>query len=442
MKFTLTILITLISSNLIAASCETETGVNLSINGGPYATINPRNQGSIGTCFAHSGTDLISSYLKVGRLNVLDGAVASNNSADGGQPADVMNAIFKRGWGCSDGGQFWNLFPSSSTNVISELHTLLMTLPLYYTNDISSSAGIARHQKIAAQATKFASGEEKPCGVYTKFTDAEAKLETLDKDIERIENYVHKLEKQERTAKINTALKAHKATLAAKKSSAAKFEKIYSTNQDILDAGHYNLDKYSIEEAAEIVYYWTKEIQPQIWKVLDKYGMGKFGPSSKQLINDKLTYDPKSKNWSGGAYSYAHTIVEWYMKNSCANSKIAIPTNLIAKTLNTKKEGSAAIRSQIESLLESKNPQGVGISIEADLIGPNSATAQHAVNLIGCRTLKNGIKEYLVHNSWGSGCKSYHMAYQGPDKCQNGRIWVSADLLSSKSSEIEWIQKK
>jgi hypothetical protein len=443
MKIIVPIFVALLSSNLFAGVCDTPSGVNLSANGGPYANIFPRNQGSIGTCFAHSATDLVSSYLKVGRLNVLDGAVASNNSADGGQPADVMNALFERGWGCADSGQFWNLFPSSNTNVVTELHTALMALPLYYTStDISSPAGIARHKNIAALATDFADGSKKPCGVYLKFTDAEAKLETLEKDIDRIENYVHKLEKQERTAKINAALKAHRETLKVKKNSAEKVEKVYSANQAILDAGHYNLDKYSVEEAAEIVYYWTKEIQPQIWKILNKYGMGKFGPSAKQLINDKLTYDTKSKSWSGGAYNYAHTIVEWYMKNSCAYSKVPVASNLVAKTLSTKKEGSAAIREKIDSLLEKTTPQGVGISIEADLISPSSGTAQHAVNIIGCRTLKGGSKEYLIHNSWGSGCKSYHLAYQSPDKCQNGRIWVSADLTSSKSSEIEWIQKK
>lgn len=442
MKFVLSIFMTLISPYLFAASCETETGINLSINGGPYATIHPRDQGSVGTCFAHSATDLISSYLKVGRLNVLDGAVASDNSADGGQPADVMNALFQRGWGCSDGGQFGNLFPSPTKNVITELHTLLMTLPLFYSGDSNSVAGIARHKKIAELATKFASGEAKPCGVYKTFTEAEAKLETLEDDIDRIENYVHKLEKQKRTEKINNALKTHNATLSAKKKSAAKIEKTYSANQAILDAGHYNLDKYSVEEAAEIVYYWTKEIQPQIWKVLHNYGLGSYGPSAKQLINDKLTYDPKTKNWSGGANAYAHTIVGWYMKNRCANSKITLPKNLIAKTLNTEKEGSVAIQKKIESLLQNKSPQGVGISIETDLIAPFSGASHHAVNIIGCRTLKGGVKEYLLHNSWGSGCKSYHPAYQKPEKCQNGRIWVSAGLVSSKSKEIEWIQKK
>lgn len=442
MKLKVTIFAVLLSPNLFAGACDTPTGINLSANGGPYANISPRNQGSVGTCFAHSATDLVSSYLKVGRLNVFDGAVASNNSADGGAPADVMNALFKRGWACSDGGQFTNLFPSSSTNVITELHTALLSLPLYYTNDTNSTAGIARHKKIAALASEFADGSKKPCGVYMKFTETETKLITLENDIERIETYVHKLERREKTAKTNAEIKTHNGTIKAKKIAAAKVEKIFSANKAILDDGRYNLDKYSLEEAAEIVYFWTKKIQPQVWKVLHKYGLSKYGPSAKQLINDKLTFDPKSKNWYGGVYDYSHRIVERYMKNSCANSKVIIPTNLVAKTLKTNDVGTAAIREKIESLLDKTNPQGVGITIEVDLFSPRADSTEHAVNIIGCRTLENGIKEYLIHNSWGAGCNSYYPAYQGADKCQNGRVWIPAGNTSAKSIEIEWIQKK
>ena len=141
--------------------------------------------------------------------------------------------------------------------------------------------------------------------------------------------------------------------------------------------------------------------------------------------------------YAGGAYAYM--LVNKMMMAQCRGAnRIKIPSTINPKKISMEEKGTEKIAAQIDSLLGKTPGQGVGATI--NVFALQDAHGPHAVNFIGCRTIK-GKKEYLVHNSWGTGCQSYHEKLQGPDKCINGRVWIPADTLLNFTREIQWLEK-
>lgn len=449
--YVITILFFTFFNQAHAQSCHTSKGVNLSETGGPYASLWPRDQGSVGTCYVHSASDLLSSFIGGGhRFNVFEAAVANDSSADGGQPKDIMKTLVERGWACQDTGSFSNLFPSQEKNIISDLMdaVAISGMPVFYTNDPYSKAGEARQKRIAELAGKMASGEVKPCGAYVDATDGVEEYKKLSNQVSDIESKLKELRDEvdvfdgwfgtRETPAINRDI----ALLVAKKTKlevqSTKAHSKYITGTNILNDGRNTLDKYSEMQAAEIIYYWAEKTFPQVESVFKAYGISSWAPSMKQYIIEKVQRDPVTNYQYAGAM-YPYRLMKRLMKNACVGSgRIAIPTTLKSKALNIKNDGTEKMTAKVESLLQKPSAQGIGVTLNVSVLSPQSGA--HAVNIIGCRTV-NGVKEYLIHNSWGSSCKSYHFRYQGPDKCQSGRVWIPSSQLMGNTQEIQWLEK-
>jgi hypothetical protein len=430
-----------------AQNCQTQQGINLSVNGGPYSSLWPRDQGSVGTCYVHSASDLLSSFIGgSSRFNIFEAAVANDSGADGGQPSEIMQTLVERGWACKDSGSFSNLFPSQEKNIISDLMDAVAGsgMPVFYTNDPYSNAGEAKQKRIADLAGKMANNEIRPCGAYL---DAELGVEEykkLSNQISKIQDEIRTLQDEKdvfdgwfgtrETSVINKEI----AVLVAKKTKlgplSEKAHKRYTTGTGVLNYGKNSLDKYSERQAAEIVYYWAEKTHAQVVAVFKAYGIASWAPSMKQYITEKVERDPVTNyQYAGGMYPYR--LMKRVMKNACmGDNRITIPKTLKTKKLTASRD---VMTAKVESLL-TKNPgQGVGVSLDVSNLGPQ--TGRHAVNIIGCRTV-NGTKEFLIHNSWGQSCKSYHTRYQGSDKCQGGRVWIPATNVMN-NAEIQWLEK-
>jgi hypothetical protein len=433
-----------------AQNCQTQSGINLSENGGPYSTLWPRDQGSVGTCYVHSASDLLSSFIGGGnRFNVFETAVLNDSGADGGQPYEIMKVLIERGWACRDNGSFANLFPSQEKNIISDLQDAVGTsgMPVFYTNDPYSKAGEAKQKRIAELAGKMANHELKPCLAYLDANQGVEEFKKLEIQISNIEDKIRTLQDEKDAfdgwfgTRETSAINKDIAPLVSKKAKlkvlSQKAHKRYLTGSDILHYGQNSLDNYSEQQAAEIVYYWAEVTYPQVKAVFKAYGVSSWAPSMKQYLTEKVQRDPVTNyQYSGGMYPYR--LMKRLMKNACMGSdRIAIPKTLKTKTMTYTKEGPKAMTAKVESLL-SKNPrQGVGISLDVSTLSNQSG--RHAVNIIGCRTF-NGTKEFLIHNSWGQSCKSYQLRYQGSDKCQGGRVWIPASNIMN-TAEIQWLEK-
>ena len=188
-----------------AQNCQSQKGVNLSNIGGPYQALWPRDQGSVGTCYVHSASDLLSSYIGGGnRFNVYEAAVNDDSGGDGGQPGDIMNALISRGWACKDNGSFANLFPSQKKNIISDLMdaVALSGMPVFYTNDPYSAAGEARQKRIADLAGKMAINEIKPCCAYVDANKGVEDYKKLEIMISDIQDKIKNLENEKDTLQI------------------------------------------------------------------------------------------------------------------------------------------------------------------------------------------------------------------------------------------------
>lgn len=443
-----------IAKPVFGQNCGNAQGINLSQSPGPYTSLWPRSQGSVGTCYAHAATDLLTSFIGGGvRLNVYDAAVVSDAAADGGQPAQVMKGLIARGWACKDYGQFANLFPSQTKNILTDLMDAVGTsgMPVFYTANYESKEGAARQERIAQLAGKMAAGEIRPCGVYLDAEKGVEEFKRLQTDVFRLEDKIKVLRDEKdsfdgwfgsrETVEINkdiAELITKKNKLDIKKD---KAHARYTKGTGVLASGvnFQVLDNYSEQQAAEIVFYWAEKTYPAVKQAFKDYNVSSWAPTMKQYIIGKVQRDPATGYWvAGGQYPYR--LMEKLMANSCqSDNRIAISKTLKTKTMTPTKEGQARMTAKLESLLQKSPAQAIGISINASILRPDS-NGGHAVNIIGCRTV-NGIKEYLIHNSWGSECNWYHTRYRGVDKCQSGRVWIPASTVMNSAQEIQWLEK-
>lgn len=442
-----------LSASAIANSCETSTGIDLSIQPGAYSGFWPRSQGSVGTCFAHASTDLLSTFIGGNvRLNVYDAAIAGDAAADGGQPTEVLEALIARGWACKDYGQYANFFPSQTKNIMTDLMDAVATsgMPVFYTGKYESKEGAARQQRIAVLAGKMASGEIRPCGAYLDAQQGVEEFKRLQSSIYKIEDKLEVLKDEKdifdgwfgsrETSTINKEI----ADLIVKKNAieikSEKAHNRYTKGTDVLESGSnfMLLDNYSELQAAEIVYYWAERTYPAVKDAFARYGASASSPSMKQYIIGKVQRDPATGYWAAGGM-YPYRLMKTMFDNACkGDNRIKIPKTIKTKSLR-RKDGSVALTAKINSLLQKKPGQGVGITINSSILQSTNGTP-HAVNLIGCRKV-NGTKEYLIHNSWGSDCNSYHTYLRGPDKCKGGRVWIPASTVVNATEEIQWLEK-
>jgi hypothetical protein len=382
------------------------------------------------------------------RFNVYEASINADYDVDGGDPQDVMEALITRGYGCVNNSAFANLFPSQATNVISELEdaVALSGMPVFYSISPYTPEGEKRQKQIAELASKLASHEVNACGVYKGYETGLATFLTLQNQIDKIDIEVTKLEDEKdpfdgwfgtrTTEQINKDLKIWNSKRAAIKKQADSAHESYVSGSSILDYGKNDLEKYSIQDAAEIVYYWAQKSYSGLDLIFNKYGLGAYKPTMKQYILEKVQKDPVTAyQYSGGMYPYR--LIRRIMDNACKDNRLPIPKNIKAMKLALTSSSQGALKNKLESLLNSS--QGVGVTINSKILQDFTQGAPHAVNIIGCRKV-NGKKEYLIHNSWGSDCNNYSQALKV--KCSNGRPWVSENLLFGNLTEIQWIEKK
>jgi len=462
----------LLPNLLHAQTCESSKGINLSESPGPYSNVQVRNQGQNGNCFAYSATNLLQSYTKTNDyLNVFDAALANDQDVNGGDPASVIDAISERGWVCKDnGGLFSNLFRSKDQNIIDEVSEAILGIeshrgmPVFYVNNSPfTEAGHQRQENIASLAAKMARGEVTNCNYIKDYTTGYKEYLDLVKKVNAIDSKIEKL-KDEKSSygaewfwtsfgyrsneSVNNDIAAQKKKKAPLETKKEKAYARYDKAETILTKGKNNLDEYSEQKAAEIVYFWAKETYPAVKAIFTKYGIGQYVPTMSQYIQERVKADPvkQSNNtygysYAGGMYPYA--LVKNAVENGCAKeNRVSIPKDIHAETYSMRNVSYDVVDKKIQILFEKKNPQGVGISLHASAFAPTSGIGSdmHAVNLIGCRTV-NGVMEYLVQNSWGYSCTNYHTQLQKPEKCVGGRVWVSAKTLVYSASGIQWIEK-
>jgi hypothetical protein len=58
------------------------------------------------------------------------------------------------------------------------------------------------------------------------------------------------------------------------------------------------------------------------------------------------------------------------------------------------------------------------------------------VNTIVDRRIKNGVKEYLFRNTWGTSC-NFTSPYR--ENCRNGHFWVSEDIVKKEVTSVTYI---
>lgn len=428
-----------VTSHVVAQTCSSSSGIDLSKNGS-FAGLPARDQGQLGTCYAHSGSDLLSSYLKIGRINIFQTAVANDTSMDGGSPGDVINSFSRLGWACTNTALFKNLFPSVQTNIIGELQDTFIGSPIFYTINANDKAGIARQQRIAQKAAVIAQNNGVSSGAISQSDIAIEKYHAINKKIRGLEDQIKKLEDEKSWFSKNTEIEnkigvIQKQIAVLRKQAKAQHE-IYVAGLDKLHRSN-NLDALSEDEAAEIVYVNVNKQYLKFAAIMKKYGLQNVTPSLATFIVDRVHYDPKLI-YSYAGIMYPYKLIKNVMNTACpVNERTKIPSTIKAASLTTKNSSTTAMMEKIESLLE-KNRQAVSISFASSFITGKQGE-HHAVNIIGCRT--NGhLTEYLLQNSWGQGCASYKTSLQS--KCSQGRVWVPATGLLNNSTEINWITNK
>jgi hypothetical protein len=481
------ILFTLLFSQKLLAqsSCATETGVNLSKHPGPYAYMSPTNQGRLGTCFAHSATNLLRSYMGVSDYaNIIDAATISDEGVDGGHVSSVIQGFLERSgkcykngklyvdakgaailspWMCKDNGmQFSNMFPSTEQNILTELEAILVPLPVHYTYTPTTKEGIVRTNQIADAAIKMVHNQVNQCQIVEPYNKNHDAYLTLVKDVSKIEDKIKKL-KDEKSAygtewmwttfgyrsnsSIDADIAVQKNKLKVAEQKKEKAYNIYVKKEEMLDAGKSNfsyLDKLSVAQAAEIVSYWAEQAYPEYKAVFKKYGIEKYAGSIDQFIKERVEYHPVH----GFAYAgrlYAYKMVKKAIEGGCdVSNRICLDKDLKNPIPTMKVKGNAAqADKKIQSLLTQAKPQGIGVYIPVSILDGTSR-GDHAVNIIGCRTVKvNGqpTMQYLIHNSWGMSCSSYKSNLRGSDRCESGRVWIDSMNITNTASEIQWLSK-
>lgn len=302
-------------------------------------------------------------------------------------------------------------------------------MPVFYSNDPYGKDGAARQLQIAQYAGKLATGELKVCGPYRDANLGVEEYKELNRHINQIESKIKKLEDEKDvfdgwfgtrdTKDIDKELNEHTKKKNSLKLKADAAHSRYLSGLNILNAGKNRLDDLTIQQAGEVVYYWAEKSYPAVQRVFKDYGMESSAPTMQEFILEKVKRDPIHQyKYAGGMYPYK--LISRVMENACSPSmRIKIPNNIRSRSLKTSSAGQSRVGQQIDSILQKNPNQGIGISIHANLLQASSDDSLHAVNIVGCRTV-NGVKEYLIHNSWGSGCNSYHQSLRS--KCSGGEF--------------------
>lgn len=426
-------------TQVYSQTCSSSSGIDLSKNGGPFASLPARDQGQLGTCYAHSASDLLSSYLKTLRINIYQTAVANDTSMDGGSPGDVIDSFAALGWACTNTSLYRNLFPNVTTNIIGELQETFIGTPIFYTINANDEAGIARQKRIAEKAAWLASNQV-ASGVIFQHEEALKKYHSLNKEIQSRRDQIKKLEAQKSwfssNTEINNKISKINGEINYLMKKASEQHAIYVSGLEKLYRKN-NLDSLSEEDAAEVVYYNINHQHLKFVSIMKKYGVGSLAPTLAEFIVDRVHHAGKDAYRYAGIM-YPYKVIKKVMEKSCpVNQKIKIPSSIKGSSLTKRQHGAQKIQDKIESLLE-RNRQAISVSFLSSLLTGRDGE-HHAVNIIGCRT--NGRNtEYLLQNSWGQGCHQYKTSLQS--KCGQGRIWVPANDLLNSATEINWISRK
>jgi hypothetical protein len=436
-------------NDIEAKSCDSADGVNLTAPGKAFSGIMPRDQGRLGLCFSYAATDLLRSHTGANSpFNVFDAAVNTDEDVDGGDPGSVMKSLIERGWACTDTYKFQNMFPSSEKNILTELEELSIDMPVFYTGNLTT--GEARQQRIAEKAAAL-SGKG-GCELWNGANAVDQEIHKLYDDIDKLNAKVSKLRNELNMldwgwvnylsgSRDNSEIQKDIKKVSAQRNEKEKKVESLEKKQDKYEKriqGKNNLDQYSEDDAAEIVYYWAKKTYPKMKEIFLKYGVdSKYIPSFERFITERVKKDPVH----GFAYAgrmYGYKIMKQVLSNSCLPpNQQPIRKNIKTRELSLKNSSEGTER--IQELLEKNNPQGSIISIHSSYLtsGTWNSEAQdyHAVVIVGCRTV-NGQKQFLIHNSWGSGCGNIYKNFT----CSGGRTWVPAAAAVQASREVQWLE--
>ena len=151
---------------------------------------------------------------------------------------------------------------------------------------------------------------------------------------------------------------------------------------------------------------------------------------------------------------------------ACSSKKVNIPTDLNCNKIDLTEYSAASktkdqYEKQVAGIIDNKIGNGTPIGIstctryfkdpsvstmvvgtknyncgDSKAPGYKKGEGSHAVTIIGSRC-HNGIKEYLVQNSWGSSCSSYHTSYECTGK---GGFWTPASVVINNTRMLNILE--
>ena len=151
---------------------------------------------------------------------------------------------------------------------------------------------------------------------------------------------------------------------------------------------------------------------------------------------------------------------------ACSSKKIKIPTDLNCNKIDLTEYSAASktkdqYEKQVAGIIDNKIGNGTPIGIstctryfkdpsvstmvvgtknyncgDSKAPGYKKGEGSHAVTIIGSRC-HNGIKEYLVQNSWGSSCSPYHTSYECTGK---GGFWTPASVVINNTRMLNILE--
>lgn len=457
-----------------ADSCDSAAGIDLSAPGGPYNGVHTTDQGNLGTCYAHSATNLLRSRHDISSyVNIIDAVMNSEHAVSGGHVKDVINGLMERKgpcmlrgkkyenrpWVCLNSTEFENLFPSKKVNIIAELNEIILEMPILYSNTMTNKHVYnPRPKAIADEAIRQIREGDPECSYMNRLSHYHQEYKKLIEQYDSIADHLRDL-KEERSSTIvsewinvniwgerpNSDIDAEieeKKNLLRETNNQRQvaFDKYYEMEKLFENSNrrYDTFDSLSITDAASMVKAWAQRVYPKYKNVFAKYGISKYAGSIEDFINKSL-WDPEhGYQYSGQDYGYKR--VQDAVNDGCyLANRHCLESNLSVESMNVKKEGSTKVISQMERLLEQEKPQGISLNVAIKVLD-GTDRGYHGVNVIGCRTVDyNGYKqkEFLIMNSWGESCKSYKTSLQ--KTCVDGKVWVPADYAINNSTGIQWI---
>ena len=454
-------------------------GVDLSQNGS-YSHMTPSNQGEIGTCYAHSFVNLLSSQLGLRQgISIVDVSMTEDrHNIDSGSVNEVFENLRRRpgecheyvngrktgrvltgtGYACTSSTGFDNLFRSSDKNIISDLSNITRSLPVQYSLESDKSkykkevAPIFEKIKILAK-NKYKSPEE--CTNDKRLSTIDNELEKLNQDLNSISKRVVTFN-QKNTVMGETLVSLDRRKLklnidpylmvsAEQENSLLKINTDFeSLKKNILPLRE---EKTKIEEKKSsrntLVLFAAEESKTTWNKIVDYHK--KYGPEFAAEVLLKITNDfwPKieevltqygidkryfptqeefiiqaGENPGSGGPVYISKLINNYIQDACGvESRVCLPQGSKLNNFNGNRN---EIKNKVGELLSQK--KGIGITINSKLLQNSSSGNAHAVNIVGCRD-----NQVLIYNSWGTDCTIYKSdAVKG---CKNGMIWLDADKV-------------